>query len=89
MVQEINSRTTSQRKYPQNDFNNVVVNRFLVRVGLYTHSCLSVGVRCPVVGDVLRFKKCYWSTRINLVILLGLSLVRIRVLSDHPRVCPE
>ena len=35
------------------------------------------------------FKPCDWSVRISLVILARLSLVRIRVLSDHPRVCPE
>ena len=35
------------------------------------------------------FEACDWSTQLSLVILLGLSLFRIRVLSDHPQVCPE
>ena len=35
------------------------------------------------------FKPCDWSTRFMKFILAQLSLVRIRALSDHPRVCPE
>jgi hypothetical protein len=35
------------------------------------------------------FEPCDWSMRISLVILLGPSLVRIKLISDHPRVCPE
>jgi hypothetical protein len=45
---------------------------FLFWDGLYTHSCL--------VSPI--FLHCDWLTQIRMVILLRLSLVRIRVLSD-------
>ena len=38
---------------------------------------------CPCVSFVTNFEACDWSTQISLVIFFWISLIRIRVLSDH------
>ena len=48
--------------------------------------CLSVVCLSPVLDN---FETCDWSTHISLVILGWLSLVSIRVFSDHPWIFPE